>query len=183
MTTLPHDLQIALQYAYTPAGLLIQGLAAEQENQAYNAHTFTIDRHHIKFRSAKITPIKIGQFVAFYTRKNGLCVPYDEADDFDFLIVSTRAGAQLGHFIFPKSLLLEKGILAKKGKAGKRALRVYPPWDKPTSKSAHATQQWQLPYFVTILPLCVSVHARLAALLASTDMLRKSHEHPQASAE
>lgn len=27
-------------------------------------------------------------------------------------------------------------------------MRVYPSWDRPTSKQAMKTQEWQLPYFV-----------------------------------
>ena len=33
---------------------------------------------------------------------------------------------------------------------GKRAIRVYPPWDKVTSKQAQKTQEWQLDYFLDI---------------------------------
>ncbi|MBN6205835.1 MepB family protein, partial [Ralstonia pickettii] len=31
---------------------------------------------------------------------------------------------------------------------GKMAIRVYPSWDKQTSKQALETSKWQLPYFV-----------------------------------
>lgn len=30
------------------------------------------------------------------------------------------------------------------------AIRVYPSWDRPTSKQAMETQQWQLPYFINM---------------------------------
>ncbi|MFQ6421766.1 MULTISPECIES: MepB family protein [unclassified Bacillus (in: firmicutes)] len=33
---------------------------------------------------------------------------------------------------------------------GKRAIRVYPPWDKTTSRQAQKTQAWQLEYFLEI---------------------------------
>lgn len=33
------------------------------------------------------------------------------------------------------------------------AIRVYPSWDKPTSKQAIDTQKWQLPYFVDMSTL------------------------------
>ena len=33
---------------------------------------------------------------------------------------------------------------------GKRAIRVYPPWDEVTSKQAQKTQKWQLDYFIDI---------------------------------
>ncbi|MEC0126550.1 MepB family protein [Paenibacillus pabuli] len=50
----------------------------------------------------------------------------------------------IGHFVFPKHVLLQRDIISDQGKGGKRAIRVYPPWDKPTSKQALNTQQWQL---------------------------------------
>jgi hypothetical protein len=33
---------------------------------------------------------------------------------------------------------------------GQRAMRVYPPWDKLTSKQAQKTQAWQGEYFLEI---------------------------------
>jgi hypothetical protein len=38
-------------------------------------------------------------------------------------------------------------IISTHLKEGKRGMRVYPPWDLPSSKQAKKTQQWQLPYF------------------------------------
>ena len=68
----------------------------------------------------------------------------------DLFIVSTRNGSNFGQFIFPKSVLHQKGILSDDKKEGKRAIRVYPPWDTTTSKQAQKTQQWQLAYFIPI---------------------------------
>jgi hypothetical protein len=53
-------------------------------------------------------------------------------------------------FIFPKSIAIEKGIVTNGNKEGKRAIRVYPPWDVTTSKQAQKTQKWQLDYFLKI---------------------------------
>lgn len=55
-----------------------------------------------------------------------------------------------GIFIFPKSVLMQKGILSKNSKGGKRALRVYPSWDVAENKQAKKTQEWQLVYFFEI---------------------------------
>lgn len=55
-----------------------------------------------------------------------------------------------GHFVFPKSALVKKGVFSVSGKGGKRALRVYPPWDKAESTQAAKTQCWQLEYFAEI---------------------------------
>ena len=37
-----------------------------------------------------------------------------------------------------------------KGQGGKRAIRVYPPWDNELNKQAQKTQAWQLNYFLEI---------------------------------
>ena len=61
-----------------------------------------------------------------------------------------RNGHNFGQFIFPKSALLQHSILSKNGIGGKRAIRVYPPWDIATSHQAKNTQLWQLKYFLEI---------------------------------
>ena len=66
-----------------------------------------------------------------------------------YLLVSTRKDNHFGLFIFPKSILITKEIVSDK-KEGKRAIRVYPPWDITTSKQAQKTQKWQLDYFLEI---------------------------------
>ena len=80
----------------------------------------------------------------------GPIMPYDLADPFDFFVVSVRSNDLLGQFIFPKIELCRQGILSKSGKGGKRAIRVYPPWDKPESQQAEKSQQWQINYFLEI---------------------------------
>jgi hypothetical protein len=45
--------------------------------------------------------------------------------------------------------LVEKGIISDK-REGKRAIRVYPPWDFTESKQAQKIQKWQLNYFLQI---------------------------------
>ena len=79
--------------------------------------------------------------------ENGITEPFDNSDDFDFVIITARNDNNFGQFIFPKSVLATKGILTKNGKKGKRGIRVYPPWDETTSKQAQKTQKWQLDYF------------------------------------
>ncbi|WCM59207.1 MepB family protein [Paenibacillus polymyxa] len=46
--------------------------------------------------------------------------------------------------------LIKHKILSSKGEGGKRAIRIYPPWDTPTSLQAQKTQTWQLKYFLNI---------------------------------
>lgn len=59
---------------------------------------------------------------------------------------------KIGQFVFPKTVLHEKGILSKDGKRGKRAMRVYPPWDRTDNQQAKNTQKWQILYFFEINP-------------------------------
>lgn len=98
-------------------------------------------------RSSKVTPKKIGQFVTLWKRNaEGVTIPFEVTDDFLFVVVVTHYNRHCGHFLFSKDVLIEKGILTA-SKEGKRGFRVYPVWDKPTSKQAVQTQKWQLQYF------------------------------------
>lgn len=57
-----------------------------------------------------------------------------------------RSGDNLGQFIFLKNVLREKDFISQAGIGGKRAMRVYPPWDKPDNRQARNTQAWQLTF-------------------------------------
>lgn len=122
---------------------------AEAESAQYGAATFTINGHIVKYRAAKITPTKTGQFVTLWKRNGaGPIEPFDISDNISLFIISAASGNNHGHFVFPKILLLEKKIITGTNSAGKRAIRVYPPWDVPANKQAEKSQQWQLPYFL-----------------------------------
>lgn len=72
---------------------------------------------------------------------------YEKATD--LLVINTFTSTnRFGQFIFPKEILLKQKILKTATTKGKMAIRVYPIWDKPTSKQAMETQKWQLEYFV-----------------------------------
>jgi hypothetical protein len=149
--TLPNHLILAQKQVYTPLNLDVTNIEKEVESAEYEAFTFKINSLYVIYREAKITPTKIGQFVTLWKRKTGQPIePFHASDTIDFVIVSTRNGAQLGEFIFPKSILIEKGIISTETKEGKRAFRVYPPWDKAENKQAQASQKWQLNYFLTV---------------------------------
>lgn len=143
------DLLSAEDLIYKPSGLILQNLKIEDESEDYGAAEFTINHHSIKFRVGKITPTKVGQFVTFWKRLGkGPILPYEFTDFFDFLVVSVRAENHFGQFVFPKAVLCEKGIISSGEKEGKRALRIYPPWDKADNSQAKKTQAWQLQYFI-----------------------------------
>ena len=111
-----NDFHNAVNYVnrvlYKPNNLIIKNQKEEKQNSDYGAGIFQLNSKSIRFRVAKITPNKIGQF------------------------------------IFPKNILIEKGILKTDDQDGKMGIRVYPRWDTPDNKQAIATQKWQLSYFI-----------------------------------
>ena len=145
------DLQLAEKLLYNECGFQLQNLIWNSENANYAACSFELNTYKIQFRVANITPTKIGQFVAIWKRnKEGITAPFDVADLLDFMIISVRDSENFGQFIFPKSVLIAKGIVSQNEKGGKRGIRVYAPWDKPENKQAIKTQAWQVNYFVEI---------------------------------
>lgn len=129
---------------------LIQ-LEIEPESSDYSACSFQLNSLIIKFRVAKITPKKTGQFVTLWKRnEKGITCPYHIHDDFDFFIIVAEHDAHLGLFIFPKEVLHQNKIVSDNEKEGKRGIRVYPSWDVATNKQAIKTQNWQLHYFLDL---------------------------------
>lgn len=146
--SVPTDLFLAKEKVFDKAGLQLKTLLKEKESEEYSAFRFLINEKNICYREAKITPTKTGQFVTLWKRNiTGTIEPFDFSDTIDFVIVSVRKDENWGQFIFPKSILLEKGVFSTQNKEGIRAIRVYPPWDETTSKQAQKTQKWQLNYF------------------------------------
>jgi len=141
----------------------------EEQNSEYGAYIFKLNDISIRFRVAKITPTKVGQFVTLWERiGEGAIQPYDVSDSVDLFVINTCKGNNLGQFVFPKSILCERDILSNEGIGGKRAMRVYPPWDKPTSRQAIKTQEWQLQYFLEI-PLNTPINYERTKMLYNID--------------
>ncbi len=146
----PH-LKTAKELVYDKCGFELTNLKLNSESVEYGACSFKLDEHTIEHRVSKITPTKAGQFVTIWKRnKNGVTAPFDFSDNIDFVVITSKSGDNIGQFIFPKSVLADKGILSQSGKGGKRGIRVYPPWDTVTNRQAEKTQNWQTKYFVTI---------------------------------
>lgn len=136
---------------YDQCAFEISAFLLEQESTEYDACRFNLNGLNIIGRTGKITSKKIGQFVTFWKRNgNGPIAPFDDTDQFDFFVVNVKTENEFGQFVFPKSILIKKGIISTESKEGKRAFRVYPNWDLAKNKQAEQTQKWQLDYFYEI---------------------------------
>jgi hypothetical protein len=145
------DLQIADNLFFKKLNLSFANVIPENESQEYAAASFTLNNYHVLFRVSKITPTKTGQFVTLWKRINGGPIqPFDENDPIDFVIIAVRCGNHVGQFVFPKKILLEKNIFSKNNRGGKRAIRVYAPWDDANSKQAASTKKWQSLFFINM---------------------------------
>ncbi|ESU23183.1 protein of unknown function UCP032285 [Flavobacterium enshiense DK69] len=148
---IPYALSELKQLVYNKCGFVLLNPLEEKESADYAACRFQLNNLNVVFRSAKITPTKIGQFVTLWKRiENGPIQPFDFSDDVDLFVINTKTENHFGQFVFPKAVLLEQGVISSGLKDGKRAIRVYPPWDITISKQAKKTQSWQRDYFFEI---------------------------------
>ena len=139
------------EQVYDQCSFVVTEFVNELESQEYYACQFTLNDTKVICRNSKITPKKLGQFVTFWKRNGkGPIEPFHENDSFAYFVVNVCSRNDFGQFVFPKTMLMKKGIVSTDSKEGKRAFRVYPPWDKPISKQAILTQKWQRDYFLNI---------------------------------
>ena len=145
------DLKMVKEWIYDTCGFALTNLKLNSESVEYSACSFELNGKTVEYRASKITPTKTGQFVTIWKRNiDGVTAPFDISDGIDFIIITSKCNNHLGQFVFPKSVLVDKGIISQNGKGGKRGMRVYPPWNITTNKQAEKTQSWQINYFVTI---------------------------------
>lgn len=143
------DLIDTLDRIYRKCDLSYSEPIAEPESQEYAAYKFTINNLQVVFRTAKMTPTKVGLFVTIWKRKKGGATqPLDAADDIDFVVIYVHNKDRKGQFVFPKLALIENGVISQHNKGGKRGIRVYPPWDTNLNRQATKTQCWQINYFI-----------------------------------
>lgn len=149
--TKPENLKIVINKVFNKCFYNVTNFELEPEGKEYDACQFELDSKKVICRSSKITPKKVGQFVTFWRRnKQGVTEPYTELDDLDFYVINVKRETRFGQFVFPKSILIKKGILSTSKKDGKRGFRVYPSWVEAQNKQAKQTQKWQLNYFYEI---------------------------------
>ncbi|MFD3542990.1 MepB family protein [Streptomyces sp. NPDC058662] len=134
---------------YDPAGFVCSRPVAEPESAEYAAYAFTLDGLSVRFRAARTTPTKVGQFVTVWQRSaRGPIRPFDTGDGIDLVVVSSREGDRFGQFVFPREVLCERGVVSRDGSGGKRGFRVYPPWVVPPNRQAAVSQAWQVRHFL-----------------------------------
>ena len=148
-------------------------LDAVPESSKYEGLVFSLDDNSIIYRKGKVTPDRPGAFLAIWKRppldKGNKPIPL-QSIDLDYLLIQVEShstistneesvnNSKCGMFIFPVSLLIEKGIVSSSTSKGKTGFRVFPPWSqdrgvigtKVFSDSGKKTQRWQLPYFLEI---------------------------------
>ncbi|MFJ6013174.1 MepB family protein [Streptomyces sp. NPDC092952] len=147
----PDDLLAAKALVYDPGGFDCSPPVPEPESAEYAACAFTLDGRSVRFRVARTTPTKVGQFVTVWQRSaEGPIRPFDVADGVDLFVISCRDADGFGQFVFPREVLCERGIVSRDGSGGKRGFRVYPPWVATTSRQARSTQTWQVRCFLDL---------------------------------
>ncbi|MFF7635242.1 MepB family protein [Kitasatospora sp. NPDC008050] len=145
------DLLAAKALVYDPCGFTCTQPAAEAESAEYAAYAFTLDGLSIRFRAARTTPTKVGQFVTVWKRSPGGPIqPFDVTDPVDLFVISTRDEQHFGQFVLPMDVLRRHGVASADGSGGKRAFRVYPPWVTTTNRQAGNAQAWQLDHFLQL---------------------------------
>lgn len=137
-----------LQFLENTLNIKVANLIKDQECEAYFGYSFHLETLRVKYRKAKITPTKTGQFVTLWKRNSeGKTIPFHQDDPFDFYLIETQKEMQHGMFVFPKKVLVQHQILSYI-KEGKRGFRVYPIWDVAENNQAKKTQEWQSNYFI-----------------------------------
>ncbi|MET7758413.1 MepB family protein [Streptomyces sp. NPDC005389] len=148
------DVLAASALVFGPCGLACSQVAPEPESADYAAHALRLGGRSVRFRVAKTTPAKAGQFVTVWKRTPaGPIAPFDTADGIDLVVVSCRDDqdtGRFGQFVFPVGALRRHGVVSENGSGGKRGFRVYPPWATTTSSQAARTRTWQLDHFLYV---------------------------------
>ncbi|QOY78851.1 MepB family protein [Staphylococcus aureus] len=128
----------------------VKDLTEEKYNQDYEALTFSFKEETYQSRLAKKTPTKAGYFVTCWTKDENNCnQPYSKEAFADYLMIIVIDEELSYYFLFPRELLIEKGILTTFEHKGKMAFRVYPKWCNQLNKRAEQTQKWQCKYFLS----------------------------------
>ncbi len=144
---LPQELEAARELLWAD-GQVCTAPIAEPESTQYGAFAFSVDGVPVRFRIAKTTPTKPGQFVTVWQRStDGPIRPFDIEDQVRYFVVSVGDSECHGYFVFPLEALVQRDIVSRNGVGGKRGFRVYPPWVSTTNNQARRSQSWQLEFY------------------------------------
>ena len=161
---------------FVPAGYQITKkveLDPIPESSKYEALNFSINDMSIVYRKGKVTSDRPGAFLAVWKRPTSEDVNGNKpiplrSSELDYLFIQVESHSTIleeleprskcGMFIFPVSLLIEKGIVSSLKSKGKTGFRVFPPWSedrgivgtKVFSESGKKTKRWQIPFFLEI---------------------------------
>ncbi|MBU7396629.1 MepB family protein, partial [Staphylococcus aureus] len=103
--------KILLKYIFSEESE-VKDLTEEKYNQDYEALTFSFKEETYQSRLAKKTPTKAGYFVTCWTKDENNCnQPYSKEAFADYLMIIVIDEELSGYFLFPRELLVEKGIL------------------------------------------------------------------------
>lgn len=117
------------------AKLSVADITEDEECKEYDGYNFHLGALKIKYRKAKVTPKKTGQFVTLWKRDaKKQTEPFHIDDGFDWYMIITPDNDKLGFFFFPKHVLAQNQILSVDGNVGKRGFRLYPDWDYPSNR-------------------------------------------------
>ncbi|MDP0400368.1 MepB family protein [Tsukamurella strandjordii] len=149
------------------AGLAPSRPVPEPEGEEYGAHTVEAGGRTVAFRIGKTTPTKVGQFVTAWRRSAaGPIRPLDAADGVALLVIASYQDDRGGYFVFPRDVLVSRGVFADGARGGKRGFRIYPPWVEPPAGQATRTRSWQVEHFLDASADGALDPARIASVFA-----------------
>ena len=98
----PDDLRAAKALVYDISGFVCSRPSPEPESADYCAHSFSVNGSSVRFRTARTTPTKVGQFVTLWVRSmSGPIRPLDAGHDPDLVVISSGDTRQFRQFVFP----------------------------------------------------------------------------------
>ena len=126
----------------------VEEVAWERQNQKYFGCIAKLKDYTHRIRLAKVTPKKVGQFVAVWEKNlRNINQPFLCDNSPDYLSIFVFCDDKKGVFIFRRKVIEEKGIYSSITKECKMGFRLYPDWDNPGSLEANKTKKWQIKYF------------------------------------
>ncbi|RZJ80730.1 MAG: hypothetical protein EOO20_25735 [Chryseobacterium sp.] len=85
---------------FSPLEMVLSDIAQDTASKEYVGYHLQLDQFNIKFRKAKITPKKIGQFVTLWERNSdGITTPFHESSTLDFALILTERNEGKRHIL------------------------------------------------------------------------------------